>query len=234
MDPTTAPETIAHSMSIIDLIRQGWYVTYPLIAMSVMVTSILIERLWVLRGMTSQIEGVTESACADIGTGNPEAAAGMLDSAIPRSPAARIYAPLVPLLGRTSTDDILEYGERRRLEEVRRMRGSIWLLGTVASSAPFIGLLGTVIGIIKSFHQMAIMGTGGFAVVAAGISEALVATALGLLVAILALLFFNYFQVRIGNIDTQLRVGLGRFVEAAAAALALAPARATGDVDGVR
>jgi len=77
---------------------------------------------------------------------------------------------------------------------------------------------------------MAVMGTGGFAVVAAGISEALVATALGLLVAILALLFFNYFQTKIGNIDTQLRVGLGRFVEAAAGS----PAVETGGVDGLR
>jgi biopolymer transport protein ExbB len=223
MDPTTTPEAVAHSISIADLIMQGWYVTYPLIAMSVMVTSILIERLWVLRGVAASIQDITEDACAKLSAGAAAAVSGLLDGAMVASPAARIYAPLVPLLGRASTDDLLEYGERRRLEEVRRMKGSIWVLGTVAASAPFIGLLGTVIGIIKSFHQMAIMGTGGFAVVAAGISEALVATALGLLVAILALLFFNYFQVKIGNIDTQLRVGLGRFVETAASSSA-APA----------
>ena len=215
MDPTATPEVVAHSISVVDLIMQGWYVTYPLIAMSIMVTSILIERIWVLRGMAAAIDGLTEDACAKLSDG-PEAASGVLQGAMVESPAARIYAPLVPLFGRASTDDLLEYGERRRLDEVRRMKGNIWLLGTVAASAPFIGLLGTVIGIIKSFHQMAVMGTGGFAVVAAGISEALVATALGLLVAILALLFFNYFQVKIGNLDTQLRVGLGRFVEVAA------------------
>ncbi|MFN2426124.1 MAG: MotA/TolQ/ExbB proton channel family protein [Candidatus Binatia bacterium] len=217
MDPTTT-ETLAQSISIIDLIQQGWYVTYPLIAMSVMVTSILIERIWLMRGMAAGIEEVTESACASLGAGDQAGAAGAVDSAMAASPAARVYAPLFPLLGRSSADDLLEFGERRRLDEVRRLKGNIWLLGTVAASAPFIGLLGTVIGIIKSFHQMAVMGTGGFAVVAAGISEALVATALGLLVAILALLFFNYFQVRIGNIDTMLRVGLGRFVEAGAVA----------------
>jgi biopolymer transport protein ExbB len=218
MDPTTTTEAVAHSISIVDLVMQGWYVTYPLIAMSVMVTSILIERIWLMRGVSASIESVTENACSALGAGGTGAAAGTLDSAMVASPAARVYAPLVPLFGRSSVDDLLEYGERRRLDEIRRLKGNIWLLGTVAASAPFIGLLGTVIGIIKSFHQMAVMGTGGFAVVAAGISEALVATALGLLVAILALLFFNYFQVRIGNIDTQLRVGLGRFVEAGVAA----------------
>ena len=220
MDPTTAtPEAVAHSISIVDLVMQGWYVTYPLIAMSVMVTSILIERIWIMRGLSAAIDEVTESACSALGAGDQASASGTVERAMAQSPAARVYAPLVPLIGRCSTDDLLEYGERRRLDEIRRLKGNIWLLGTVAASAPFIGLLGTVIGIIKSFHQMAVMGTGGFAVVAAGISEALVATALGLLVAILALLFFNYFQVRIGNLDTQLRVGLGRFVEAGAAGL---------------
>jgi biopolymer transport protein ExbB/TolQ len=63
-----------------------------------------------------------------------------------------------------------------------------------------------VVGIIKSFESMAIMGTGGFTVVAAGISEALVATALGLGVAIIALIFFNYFQTRIGNLNGLFRI----------------------------
>src|SRR6186713_1196528 len=57
---------------------------------------------------------------------------------------------------------------------------------TSASAAPFIGLFGTVMGIIRSFHTMAIAGTGGFAIVAGGISEALIATALGLAVGIVA------------------------------------------------
>lgn len=218
MEPT--PEAVQTSLSLIDLIVQGWYVTYPLLAMSVMVTSIVFERIWLMRGLSASIEDVTERAATALAAGDSAAAAAAIDEAMNTSPAARVYAPVVPLLGRASTDDLLEYGERRRLDEVRRLKGSIWLLGTTAASAPFIGLLGTVIGIIKSFHQMAIMGTGGFAVVAAGISEALVATALGLLVAILALLFFNYFQVRIGGLDTMLRVGLGRVVEAGAAGLA--------------
>lgn len=93
------------------------------------------------------------------------------------------------------------------------MRKHLWILGTVASSAPFIGLLGTVIGIIKSFESMAIVGTGGFSVVAAGISEALVATALGLGVAIIALIFYNYFQTRIGNLNGLFRVQVGKILQ---------------------
>lgn len=217
MDPVTAsPETVAQGISLVDLIMQGWYVTYPLLLMSVIVTSILIERIWILRGMKDAMAAVLDEACSALASGDRAGALRGLEAAVPASPAARVLAPLVPLLGRSAVEDLVEYGERRRVDEVRRLKGNTWVLGTVAASAPFVGLLGTVIGVIKSFHQMAVMGTGGFAVVASGISEALVATALGLLVAILALLFFNYFQVRIGDLDAQLRVGLGRFLEAGA------------------
>ena len=60
---------------------------------------------------------------------------------------------------------------------------------------------------------MAIVGTGGFSVVAAGISEALVATALGLGVAIIALIFYNYFQTRIGNLNGLFRIQVAKIIQ---------------------
>ena len=84
-------------------------------------------------------------------------------------------------------------------------------LATIATTAPFVGLLGTVIGIIGAFAGMAKAGSGGIATVSAGISEALVATALGLLVAIPAAWMFNYFtnvlerfQVEMSNSSSEL------------------------------
>src|SRR5258705_11156129 len=106
MDPTTAPEAVAQTVSVIDLVMQGWYVTYPLIAMSVMVTSILIERLWVMRGMASLIDSVTENACEALAAGDATGASGGLEPATVTSPAGRVFAPLVPLLGTTSVDDL--------------------------------------------------------------------------------------------------------------------------------
>ena len=91
------------------------------------------------------------------------------------------------------------------------------MLGTIASSAPFIGLFGTVIGIIKAFHTMSIAGTGGFSVVASGISEALIATALGLAVGILALIFYNYFQSKVERIDAALQIAGARVLQALSA-----------------
>jgi len=70
---------------------------------------------------------------------------------------------------------------------------NLWILGTIGSASPFVGLLGTVVGIVRAFNDMAEKGAGGFSVVAGGISEALIATAFGLIVAIVALLGYNIF-----------------------------------------
>lgn len=81
--------------------------------------------------------------------------------------------------------------ERQAQREVHNMRRGVGALATIASTAPFVGLLGTVLGIVSSFQMMAESGTGGLATVSAGIAEALATTALGLLVAIPAVGIYN-------------------------------------------
>ncbi|WP_027390700.1 MotA/TolQ/ExbB proton channel family protein [Chrysiogenes arsenatis] len=81
--------------------------------------------------------------------------------------------------------------------KIREMEASLNVLAITASSSPFIGLLGTVWGIIKSFHEIGSMKSATLAVVAPGISEALVATALGLFVAIPAVIFYNIYANRV-------------------------------------
>ena len=70
-------------------------------------------------------------------------------------------------------------------------------MGTIGATAPFIGLLGTVVGIMRAFHDLGKYGVGNPSIVSAGISEALIATAAGLLVAIPSVILFNYFTRRI-------------------------------------
>ena len=88
----------------------------------------------------------------------------------------------------------------------------LWALGTVGSSAPFVGLFGTVVGILKAFQSMSQAGTGGFKVVSQGIAAALVATAAGLLVAIYAIIAYNYFVAKIGGIGVQYKVFCEEFL----------------------
>ena len=80
------------------------------------------------------------------------------------------------------------------LSQKQKLEKGLVVLGTLGNNAPFIGLFGTVIGIIKSFNDLALNPEGGPSVVMAGISEALVATAVGLLVAIPAVIAFNAFS----------------------------------------
>jgi biopolymer transport protein ExbB/TolQ len=84
--------------------------------------------------------------------------------------------------------------ERQTQREVHRMKRGLGGLASVSALAPFVGLLGTVVGIVNSFTQMAASGSGGLAVVSAGVAEALVATAAGLFVAIPALGAYNFLQ----------------------------------------
>jgi biopolymer transport protein ExbB/biopolymer transport protein TolQ len=77
-------------------------------------------------------------------------------------------------------------------------------LATIGATAPFVGLLGTVVGIINAFHAIGITGSGGLGAVSAGISEALVETALGLVVAIPAVWMYNYFTGRLEYFNVEM------------------------------
>jgi biopolymer transport protein ExbB/biopolymer transport protein TolQ len=84
--------------------------------------------------------------------------------------------------------------ERQAQREVQTLKRGLGMLATVGSTAPFVGLLGTVMGIVNAFEMMAASGSGGLSTVSAGISEALITTAFGLLVAIPAVSAYNFLQ----------------------------------------
>ncbi|MBI1822123.1 MAG: MotA/TolQ/ExbB proton channel family protein [Nitrospirae bacterium] len=88
--------------------------------------------------------------------------------------------------------------------EQKQFEKRLLFLGTLGNNAPFIGLLGTVLGIIKAFYDISIAGSGGPSVVMMGIAEALITTAFGLFVAIPAVIAYNYFQRRARQIKQQM------------------------------
>lgn len=200
-------------LSVLDMIHQGAIVTYPLIVMSMVTITIICERLWALRGLVANSLRIASAVVGPLQKGNFKAALTAAQEH-QKAPAGRVFRDVINQQEGESLEYLAEVAEDRRFEEVEALKGGIWVLGTVGVSAPFIGLLGTVIGIIKSFHSMAMAGSGGFAVVAGGISEALVATALGLAVAIVAVIFYNYFHTKLERIEAVMTIGSDRLLEA--------------------
>ena len=123
-------------------------------------------------------------------------------------------------LGRPETREVLDRLVRRHLLETgASLRQHLGLLATIGSTAPFVGLVGTVIGVVNAFGELAAGGQPGLGTVSGGIAEALVTTAIGIAVAIPAVWFFNALTQRIGRLLIEL--------ECRAQALAVATLQAT-------
>lgn len=202
-----------NQFSILAMIEQGWYATYPLLIISVVCMTIILERVWALWGVASSVTKMAESALAPLKQGKFDEALKLIDG---RDDAGhRVFHEIISEAQTSNRERLENVDEERRFAEMLRLRGSIWILATSGASAPFIGLFGTVVGILVAFQSMAVMGTGGFSVVAAGISEALISTALGLVVAIIAVIFYNFFAQKIEQINATLHICAARLIDAA-------------------
>jgi biopolymer transport protein ExbB len=204
-----------NQFSILSMIQQGWYATYPLLIISVICVTIILERVWALWGVASRTRLSAERLIAPLKQGKFGDALAQLNGN--RSVGDRVFHELINEAQSADRARLDEVDEERRFAELLQLRGSIWVLATSGASAPFIGLFGTVVGILVAFQSMAVMGTGGFSVVAAGISEALISTALGLIVAIIAVIFYNYFSQKIDRINATIHICAARLIDAALA-----------------
>jgi biopolymer transport protein ExbB/TolQ len=167
------------------------WVMVLLIVLSVVSVAIMIERGLFFRRKRLQLDGLDARLSDLINSGDipkikeilsredqPALRAAALGHEDPKADREAVEKKVSSALG------------RQRLQLERRLG----FLGTLGNNAPFIGLFGTVLGIIRAFHDLSETGRPNTSVVMAGISEALVATAIGLFVALPAVLFYNYFQ----------------------------------------
>jgi biopolymer transport protein ExbB len=201
MSPTEA-DTRVTEHSLLDVIRQGGWILYPLLVCSILSVTVIVERWWALARDARNAHRLQALLAESWNQQNP--AEGVALCRRDTSPLGPVFFAV--LTSPSSDTDIQSRIAQRRLSEAsRRLRRFVWLLGTIGSLAPFIGLLGTVVGIVRAFDNMAATGSGGFAVVAAGIAEALIATAGGLLVGILCIFAYNALQVRIASLIAQWR-----------------------------
>ncbi len=171
----------------------GEPILYLMIAISLISVTVVVERFWTYRKNRLDTGAFSAELVTRLNAGEREQA---LASAQEKSTAeSRVAAEGLANFDKGATV-VRELMESQTMREQQQLDRGLIVLGTVGSNAPFIGLLGTVLGIIKAFHDLAFNAQGGPSVVMGGIAEALVATAVGLLVAIPAVVFFNYFKNR--------------------------------------
>lgn len=194
-----------------DLIRDEWLILGLLLLWSLAGLTIICERFYSLWNVLPKSEAFKDRVIAAIEAQDLPKAVALSETS--NEPLAEVFDKGLKTY-KKYPDKTAAVVTSQRLAVTSQFKRYLWALGTVGSSAPFVGLFGTVVGILKAFQSMAAAGTGGFKVVAGGIAAALVATAAGLMVAIYAVIAYNYFVARVGAIGVQYKLFCEEFLMA--------------------
>ena len=176
---------------MLEIILAGGWLMVPILLCSTLAVAIIIERFWTLR--RKKVIPVELGAMVEDWAARHELDQRHLDQLRAGSPLGRIYASALGNRKR-SREIIKEAVEDTGRHVVHDMERFLNTLGTIAGISPLLGLLGTVIGMIKVFSAIMISGVGDANVLAGGISEALITTAAGLTVAIPSYFFYRFFR----------------------------------------
>ena len=206
------------SLSFLGILKSGSASMWLIAACSVVALAVAVERAIALWGFSAKARALADAVTRALYRGDLDDARAQCERS--GSPASEVFlAGLVASAARPgprappTAERVVAAVERERLQANLKLRRNLWILGTVGATAPLVGLFGTVVGIMHAFRQMALAGQGGFAVVAAGISEALVTTAGGIAVAIEAVVIYNFFNVHVGKLALQLRLLTEEYLE---------------------
>jgi biopolymer transport protein ExbB len=181
----------------------GDWVIFILILCSVLTLAVIVERWIVVRRESLYARQLMENI-PDL-LANRQWEKSLADTLkIPGAGAAILAAALKN--HKAHPGAVEEYAAAERLIQKKNLEKRLLILGTLGNNAPFIGLFGTVLGVIKAFRDLSESAAAGPEVVMQGLSEALIATAVGLLVAIPAVMAFNYLQKRVNDVLTDSEV----------------------------
>jgi biopolymer transport protein ExbB len=207
----TAQTAASQVTSLLDVLVLGGWVMIPLVLLSLLTFYILIERLITIRRATSNPEVITDRVREYVRTGDVEGAiAYCKDKDVP---ITRILQQGLERLGRPISEiqDAVQAAGKHETFDLERKTN---LLASIAGIAPMLGFFGTVIGMIRAFQEIQnLQGNVNPSVLAGGIWEALVTTAAGLLVGILALFSYNFLIGRIRRITNDMERSATDFID---------------------
>ena len=196
---------------MLEIVQAGGYLMWPIIACSVIAVAIVLERLWALQEKRVLPVNVANQVWEWLQHNQIEAQ--QIQQVHQSSPFGEVLA--AGLAYRHAPRDVLkEVVEDSGRHVVHDLERYLNPLGTIAAISPLLGLLGTVSGMIRSFTAITTQGVGNPAVLAGGISEALITTAAGLTVAIPALIAYRYLRGRVDGLVVKIEKESIRFIEA--------------------
>lgn len=192
-----------------EIVVRGWPVLSALGIMSIISMAVFLDRIIVFMKAKADPEAFVDELLKRAATDTPEAVMEFCDKTA--KPVAAVCGSVIRNAG--NREHMEKAAHNATQGQLNRLETLLPVLATVASTAPFVGLLGTVVGVIRSFHDISSAQGGGPEVVAAGISEALIATALGLFVAIPATMAYNFFVHRLQKMGREMDVAVFRLIE---------------------
>src|SRR5215469_9541257 len=196
--------------SFVDFLNRGGPAMYALLLLSSGSVGIVLERLYFFSKQHSDPAGLLKEIGDRVAKDDMNGAIAVCDRHRGMLPKILQFGLYRHEKSRADISDALSIS---LLEQLNTLEANLSIIGTVAVIAPFVGLFGTVLGIIRAFEDIALKGNSTPAVVAAGVSEALVTTAAGLAVAVLAVIAFNYFKSRIKAYNQEMIVAANKLAE---------------------
>jgi biopolymer transport protein ExbB len=214
--------------TLFDLIAKGGYVIFILAFCSLLSVKVIIEKYITFKGISEKIiTEFMENIYNSLKANDLKEAQFICKTSSWNWFVMKIKCPLANVVkyileNYKEPKNELEISAYNKLDqEIAKMEKGLGILATLGSVSPFIGLFGTVVGIIRSFNALTVNSTSNYTMVMGGIADALIATAAGLLVAVPAVMFYNYFMKR-------LKLSMPLYDEAIQKTLRLAKAYETG------
>jgi len=197
--------------SILHLMNHGGYAMWVILAFSVIAVAVAIERAIAQWKFTTRARALADTVGRCLSKGAIEEGRSACERS--PSPLADVFLVGYERLGRGKLDNLVAAVHRERQRVGHDLRARLWVLATIGATSPFVGLFGTVVGIMSAMAGFEGDEEVKFAQVSGPISQALVVTAAGILVAVMAVIVFNFFNQRAARIANEMRLLTDEFLE---------------------
>lgn len=197
--------------SIWELMSHGGGAMWVVVAFSVIALAVAIERAIAQWQFVTRARALGEQVTRGLSRGAIEESRAACERS--PSPIADVFLVGYERLGRGKLEHVVTAVHRERLRVNQDLRARLWMLGTIGATAPFVGLFGTVVGIMSAMGSFKGDESVKFSMVSGPISQALIVTAAGILVAVESVILFNYFSQRANRIATEMKLLTDEFLE---------------------